>query len=426
MSFSAITQTMASALGVGSWFAAFRQASFRGAVFHVEQSSGASGRRAAAHEYPGRDVPFTEDLGRKQWTYSFTAYCIGTTYPLQRDALIKACTKAGPGSLVHPFLGRVQVVCTDISIQEERQSGNYCSFSLSFVEAGQLREPSSSTNTTSQIEGAAATTTTATASDFTAGFSVGGQEGFISDAAVADINSFCNDVQALTLSPVVGTALSLANATLARSAPSLVYNATALASGVQAVTQAYGESQEAAPVVSGMLTMGTLFSAHEVGGIFGTTSSRRAAAGTTPPPTTAARQQEAANAAAFERLVRQSALVEVALAVPGLPLASSQDAANLRGQLSETFERGQTAAGNAGLDDSYRALVALENAVIRDITLRMLRLPALTTYRMAETPNAIALAWRLYQNADRCDELVDRTHAINPAFLPRTGRVLSS
>jgi prophage DNA circulation protein len=427
-SFSAVTQTAAAALGISSWYALLRQASFRGATFHVETAAAASGRRAASHEYPGRDIPYAEDLGRKQWSYSFTAYCVGTLYPLQRDALLKACTQKGAGTLVHPSFGSKQVVCTDVSVQEERQSGNYCSFSLAFVEAGQLQQPNSSVNTTSGIQTAANALTAAASGDFSGAWNMLGQESFVADAATSDVTSFCNDIEAVTVSPVAGTALGLATAALRLGSGSLIYAAPALASAVGSVTQAYGESQDAAPVVSGMLTMGSLFTSHDVTGITtstGLTPASRAA--TTPAPvSTAARRQEAANAAAFQRLVRQLSLVEVAYAIPGLPLASSQDAADLRQTIADAFEAAQTAAGNAGLDASYAALVNLENAVIAEITQRMLQLPALTTYQLQQTPNAIALAWRLYQNADRCDELVDRTNAVNPSFLPRTGRVLSS
>ena len=427
--FSAFTQTAASALGIGSWYALLRPASFRGASFHVEQSTAASGRRAALHEYPGRDIPYSEDLGRKQWTYTFSAYCIGTLYPMQRDALLKACIAKGPGTLVHPSFGSKQVLCTDCSITEERQSGNYCSFSMSFVEAGQLQEPNSTANTTSAVEGAADKTLTSSGSDFSSKFGVLGDIESTVTGAVKDVGKFLDDTMSLVVSPLTDATNALTSAVgdLGLNASSLVFNAPQLFAKVQGVTGAFGSSLGAAPVVSGMLTMGTLFSSHSVGSLFSSAPTRRGRDATPSTPImSVGRQREADNAAAFQMLVRQSALVEVALAVPGLPLASTQDGADLRSAITTAFNAAQTDAGNAGLDDSYTALVELENAVIADITQRMLQLPSLTTYRVPRTFNAITLAWRLYQDAERCDELVDRTASINPAFLPRTGRVLSS
>ena len=51
-------------------------ASFRGAVFHVETSGRRSGRRTVVHEYPKRNIPYSEDMGRSAVKWSFTAYLI--------------------------------------------------------------------------------------------------------------------------------------------------------------------------------------------------------------------------------------------------------------------------------------------------------------------------------------------------------------
>ena len=48
------------------WRDRLLDASFRGAAFRVESHSAeAAGRRAAVHQYPGRDTPYAEDLGRR-------------------------------------------------------------------------------------------------------------------------------------------------------------------------------------------------------------------------------------------------------------------------------------------------------------------------------------------------------------------------
>ena len=42
-----------------------RPASFRGVAFEVESHSESGGRRIELHEYPLRDTPYAEDLGKK-------------------------------------------------------------------------------------------------------------------------------------------------------------------------------------------------------------------------------------------------------------------------------------------------------------------------------------------------------------------------
>ena len=47
-----------------SWPQMLNQASFRGVPFAVYGGDARFGRRLALHEYPGRDKPYIEDMGR--------------------------------------------------------------------------------------------------------------------------------------------------------------------------------------------------------------------------------------------------------------------------------------------------------------------------------------------------------------------------
>jgi prophage DNA circulation protein len=48
-----------------------QQASFRGVVFHVETGARLSGRRTVVHEYPKRNDPYAEDMGRAARRFHF-------------------------------------------------------------------------------------------------------------------------------------------------------------------------------------------------------------------------------------------------------------------------------------------------------------------------------------------------------------------
>lgn len=109
--------------------------SFRGAPFFVDASDRSGGRRTEIHEYPGQNLPFAEDLGRKPREFSITAYVVGSGYLAARDAVIEAAeSDDGAGELVHPFFGRLQCVCTEYSVSESRDEGGIARISLSFVE----------------------------------------------------------------------------------------------------------------------------------------------------------------------------------------------------------------------------------------------------------------------------------------------------
>ena len=84
---------------------------FRGKPFFTQSSDTQIGRRQ-----PTYSVPFSEkgvlhvDLGKAARKYKIEAIVIGSDYASQRDALIEALEKPGPGLLIHPVFGRVLVV----------------------------------------------------------------------------------------------------------------------------------------------------------------------------------------------------------------------------------------------------------------------------------------------------------------------------
>jgi prophage DNA circulation protein len=423
--------------GLGNWIAALRPASFRGVGFHVDSSGGTTGRRAALHEYPGRDVPYVEDLGRKAWSFTFDAYVIGPGHLLKRDLLLAACRAKGPGALVYPTMAAMQAVCVECSFTEQRHEGNYTGFRLAFAEAGQLLEPSAATSTVAGIEGAASKLVKSLGLDFAADFGKG-LDTFLASSAVGDVLSFTTQVTSLANMIPGADKLGLTTAlnVMSGGAQALVYAPGLLNDGVQKVTQLFGENGGFATTWRSMASLGSSFTSHTVPGVpaAGGPPTRAAPslpyvgarADSTGATATQGRLTEAANAFAFQNLVRRAALVEVAYATPNLPLTSAQDAALAREQIVALFDAAREDAAAAGNDDTYVNLAETENAVIADLTRRMLQLPVITSFHTARSTNALTLAWRMYQDANRGDDVVARTAAINPAFLPTSGLVLAS
>lgn len=127
-----------------SWIDRLQPASFRGIPFKVEEEEGTFGRRVQTHEYPGRDKPYTEDLGRTTRRFNVSAYLIGDDYFDQRDRLIKAVETAGPGTLVHPFYGEM-IICIDgdVRVSHSNSAKRMCQVSFNVVESGELSFPTS-------------------------------------------------------------------------------------------------------------------------------------------------------------------------------------------------------------------------------------------------------------------------------------------
>ena len=125
-----------------SWRDRLLPASYRGIPFYVEaHDSVVAGRRTVVHEYPGRDAPYVEDLGRAVSEWNITAYVLGRDYDVARDRLIAACGAAGEGELRHPYLGIQRAHCKACSVSERTGEGGVARFALAFVVSRPARYP---------------------------------------------------------------------------------------------------------------------------------------------------------------------------------------------------------------------------------------------------------------------------------------------
>jgi prophage DNA circulation protein len=131
-------------------------ASYRNATFHVEAGSREGGRRIVLHEFPKRNTPYAEDMGRKAVSFTVRAYCIAypfnTTrvlyqrdYRIPRNILLDELEREGVGVLRLPLLPPMNVVVQQYRLTEEEKTGGYCVFDISFVEAGQAIKPEDDT-----------------------------------------------------------------------------------------------------------------------------------------------------------------------------------------------------------------------------------------------------------------------------------------
>jgi prophage DNA circulation protein len=104
---------------------------------------------------------------------------------------------------------------------------------------------------------------------------------------------------------------------------------------------------------------------------------------------------------------------------------SYDDAAATRTLICGYIDNEITIAGDQGEDDVYQALITLRNAVIQDLTTRGANLAPLASFTVKSNMPALALAYRLYQDISRVDQLVNFADPIHPAFMPTTFKALS-
>lgn len=129
---------MAIASTVPLWKLQLQPASFNNVEFHVEVGTRAGGRRIAMHEFPKKDIPYAEDMGRRARQFTVVGYVIGPNFGTQRDALIVELDREINGTLVLPTsFDQKTVVCDRYSVTERREQGGYATLDMVFLEAGQ-------------------------------------------------------------------------------------------------------------------------------------------------------------------------------------------------------------------------------------------------------------------------------------------------
>ena len=162
-------------------------ASFRGVPFWVETSDLSVGRRTVTHQYPQRDEPFTEDLGRAAREYRFSAFVLGDDYIEQAKKLREALEKPGAATLVHPEFGEIQVVAQPGASMSFSQSMRRVNFSLAFVEAGLNAFPTPEGASQQASRAAADQVSEAAADSFEDSLTLDDIEDFVQDALNGDL-----------------------------------------------------------------------------------------------------------------------------------------------------------------------------------------------------------------------------------------------
>ena len=164
--------------------------SYRGVPFHVDNAETKGGQRWLLHEYPRRDRPYSEDMGRKARAWTLTLFVAGDDYDRQRDALIDAFDAPGTATLVHPYLGRFAAVASEVSWSESSRNGGVCTFTVTFAEAGDEAYPVTTVDSRREVEKSADHTEARAKEDFGKTWSVDG----LSDWSLADLEYDLNDM----------------------------------------------------------------------------------------------------------------------------------------------------------------------------------------------------------------------------------------
>ena len=134
-----------------TWRDQLLPASYRGISFLIEQAAVPVGQKGQLHEFPQRDEPYFEALGKQAQVHRMSAWVIGDDCFERRDKLQEALQTQGSGELVHPWLGRMLVKAGECELTHDRREGGVARFELTFYPDAPRKFPTATANTRQQV-----------------------------------------------------------------------------------------------------------------------------------------------------------------------------------------------------------------------------------------------------------------------------------
>jgi prophage DNA circulation protein len=386
-----------------SWKEKLQKGSFRGIPFFTENYTTNGGRRTQTHEFVDRDTPYSEDLGRRARTFEISVHLIGDDIFQQRDALASALEQRGAGDLIHPYLGNLRVNVNGFSYTEDTGEGRIVRFTINFSEAGSNIYPSIEEDRQQTLLDFSENALGSAIDEFESGFSVAGQPGFVVDSAqalVANATKAFNDatkVFAETSDEITDLAFSIRNLQADTldliQAPRLL--GQRLLDSIQLLSSVATNADDASGAYSTMFDFGTEPQQGEF--------------------ETEARQREIDNTNAFNNYIRELAIISATQEAIDRNFFSVEEAIEEQEKLRDLLTR-QSDREGTGIN-FFQNLQDLASSLVKAVPDVDNELPNLVKLVLQDTTNTLVLAYDLFEDQDREQEIIDRNKIRNPAFV---------
>lgn len=407
---------------MSTWRDKLQPASFRGVPFKVEGGDGEFGRRAFSVEYPYRDDPFVDDMGRRMRRINIEAILIDTgTGPdlfAQRNALIDALEKAGAATLIHPRLGAMRVQA-EVGRWSFKAASNVERFSIPFIEAGANSQPQVSVDTLDRVRDTADAANNAQKSYFEKALQFQKQADFVVQAARTEINRGLSGVRDLARrgraisDSISGFVLTVDSAI--NDVTNLVLTPRLIAAQVSTlVGQFLNLDSRVSNVLTGYRAIGALWG--DVDPVPATTPSRI----TQRNNQTAIAQlfTNAATITAAQLIAQQASAIGVTSNALS-PFDSADQATAVRDELVAALDAIALTADT----ELYNAVVELQSTLVAHIAAHGNALPRVSRVSYRDAMPMLVIAHRLDGTIDREADLIARNRIKHPLFVP-AGREL--
>jgi prophage DNA circulation protein len=119
-------------------------------------------------------------------------------------------------------------------------------------------------------------------------------------------------------------------------------------------------------------------------------------------------------------------LASEARIISGMTFVSRQDVDAIKAQMYQPFFDAQEIAADDMDQATFMALVRLNGAMVNHLVATARPLPRMLNFQFFEPLPSLVMAYKLYDDASRCDELREENKVVHPAFCPPTGQALST
>lgn len=406
-----------------TWRDQMLPASFRGISFLIPQASVPVGMKVQLHEFPQRDEPYAEQMGKQAQVHRLVCWIIGDDCFERRDKFMEAVQTPGAGELVHPWLGRMQVKAGEAELTHDFKQGGMAAFAVTFYPDIPLKFPTAKVNTQQQV---------VKASDS------------LLDSAMARYKSAMAKVDQARLGLArLRNSLSGVYTVIQQQFSTIIGAFTNLTGFVQSLMNAPDS-------LSSLFS--SYFSEFSVDDYLGddSGSSYRKSVATATQQTEAVASintvsdsggvDAAAASQATANLVQDALLVQVALIISEMPVASqpvstatvasveqqavqpivrpevpvADDVIELRDNLNEAIFQASLKAD----PEHYMVLNTLRQTIVKHLTAVAESGVRLVEITPPETLSALVLAYRRFGDATRESEVVQRNRLRHPGFVP--------
>lgn len=382
-----------------------RQASFRGFEFFVNTSQVAGGRRAVQHQYPNRETPYTEDMGRSAKSYQIEGHIIGDDYFEAKERLFEVFEKKGPGELIHPFYGSVIVQVSSLNVSESIKQGGIATFSVTFLEQGDGKFPKGTNDKGSILAEDVDVSLTGIKADFDDNFSILGLPGFAIESARNLIATAQKTFDEVT-KPLADFAEGVAELSFATR--NLIAETNDLLQSPQELSQRLLDSFDLMEnAISSNSDKKKAYSS------FYSFTGEDEVEETTPT-----RQQEAKNKKTFENFMRRAAAVKSTQPAIVAEYASINDAHEARQEITAVIEEQiREIEVQDPNTDLLQSMVDVNSSTVDALPDVDTDLPSIKVITRETDEASILLAYDLNESMDNEQDIIDRNSIRHPGFI---------